>query len=158
MQIYYDRDMSNLAGEYGWGYWEKGESFSGFLKEGTHYGKISVKWANYEFNGDVNIIAAQIPVSKLLGVSVQLNKKKTAATVIVPDLLGDEAAEFCYIAQSVSPAKVDAEKYWSNATVVEPKNEKYAFKVKKNGTYTVWITDTMGNRFLRTVKVTGIGK
>lgn len=156
VQIYNDRDMTNLAGEYGWGYWEKGDPFSSFFKAGTHYGKISVKWANYEFNGDINIIAAQIPVSKLLGATVKLNDKKTAATITVPDLLGDEAAEFCYIRQSVSPAKANSEKYWGNATAVEPRNEKYTFKVKKNGTYTMRITDTAGNRFSRTVKVKGI--
>ena len=65
VKIYSDEGMTHLVGEYGWGYWEYTNSFSGELKKGTYYACIASKHANFsEFDGDINIIAARMPVDK----------------------------------------------------------------------------------------------
>ena len=42
--------------------------------------------------------------------------------------------------------------------VVTEKGEKYSFKVKKNGKYTIWISDDKGNIYTKVVTVKGLKK
>lgn len=39
---------------------------------------------------------------------------------------------------------------------VTEKGEKYSFKVKKNGKYTIWISDDKGNIYTKVVTVKGL--
>ena len=41
---------------------------------------------------------------------------------------------------------------------VTEKGEKYSFKVKKNGKYTIWISDDKGNIYTKVVTVKGLKK
>ena len=41
---------------------------------------------------------------------------------------------------------------------VTEKGEKYSFKVKKNGKYTIWISDDKGNIYTKEVTVKGLKK
>ena len=47
-------------------------------------------------------------------------------------------------------------KAWKKAKTVKKKNGKYAFSVKKNGTYTVRLTTNSGKKYVAKIKVKGI--
>ena len=44
------------------------------------------------------------------------------------------------------------------ATLLKNRNDRYSFSVRKNGKYTMLVTDTNGSRYQKVVKVKGIRK
>lgn len=167
INIFSDASLSNKKGEYGWGYWEYTNEFTGFLTKGTYYASINTKHANYQddFNANVNVIAGAIPVSRIFNFSIKASSKQTSATVNMTDTLGSYIRCVQYRKGSVSSSYVNSNQYWKyhitgeyyggsdDATLLTVKNNKYSFKATKNGSYTVLIEDINGNRYSKVVKV-----
>ena len=171
VSIYSDSSYSNQKMEYGWGYFEYGTQTTAFLPKGTYYGVVTTKLGNYDsFVGNVNVIGAAIPLTKVFKFTTKYNKYKTQATVTMTDALGEYAKRIQYRKGAVSNTKVNDKTYWKwfiltdyavngeGATVIKPKSNKYTVKVKTNATYTFMLEDTEGNRYSKTVKVNGLDK
>ena len=154
--IYSDKNMTNKIGEYGWGYWEYDNTFSGKLKKGTYYCCIASKYANFDgFNGNINIIAGRIPKEDGVSAAVTTAKNKRTASITVKDKTLKSTGKIQYVKGNVRKADSAA---WKKAKTVKLKSRKCSFKVKKNGTYTIRLQDAEGNWYLKKVKVRGIRK
>jgi hypothetical protein len=169
LNLYADEAMTNMVGEYGWGYWESVKDFMAFLKKGTYYGRISARHANYErpFVSNLNVIAGAIPTSALVDAKVTVSADKKKATVSFADALGEKAKDVQYRAGKVSKTYNDSQKHWkytilgnlygpNDAYVLEADDGQYSFTVKKNGDYTVRLEDIRGNYYSQVVSVSGI--
>ncbi|MBO5372783.1 MAG: hypothetical protein J6A75_08690 [Lachnospiraceae bacterium] len=167
VDIYADAMLSNEKGEYGWGYWEYDEVFSGFLKAGTYYGVINTKQANYsDFVANVNVVAGAIPVSKIFDVQITTPANKKYATVVLPDVLGSSVRCVQYRSGAVNLENAYSNTYWKyhimddiydggddNVQFINIANNSYSFKVIKNGQYTIMLMDTEGGRYSVVVSV-----
>lgn len=171
VNIYSDSAFSNKKGEYGWGYWEYTNSFCGFLPKGTYYLHINTKLGNYsKFEGNINIIAGAIPVSKIFTPVITTNSKKTEATVRLQNVLGSYADSAQYQPGSVGLSNCNDSKYWKwsiggywtggndSCVVLEEKDGYFEFKAKKNGYYTFLLEDYNENRYSVVIKVTSLDK
>lgn len=166
VDIYADSGLSSRIGGFGWGYWQYDKEFTSFLTRGTYYAVITTKKENYrqDFDGNVNVIAAAIPVSDIFGFPVKTASNRKTATVSIADALGPYAKSVQYRKGNVSIAHVNDSAFWKKRTTSEPDdavilsagNGRYSFKVSENGFYTVMAEDTGGNRYSSTVKVSGI--
>lgn len=147
----------------------------GFLNKGTYYVSLVTIRSNYEsFEGNINLTAAAIPCKKVINVKVKLNASKTKATVSFDDTLGTYARAVQYQKGTIGKAHNKDSKYWEkyeygswhrygldkgrNPKRLTAKGDKYKFKVKKNGKYTILIQDTKGNFYSKVVKVKGLKK
>lgn len=147
----------------------------GFLNKGTYYVSLVTIRSNYEsFEGNINLTAAAIPCKKVINAKVKLNASKTKATVSFDDTLGTYARAVQYQKGTIGKAHNKDSKYWEkysygswdrygldkgrNPKRLTAKGDKYKFKVKKNGKYTILIQDTDGNFYSKVVKVKGLKK
>ena len=147
----------------------------GFLNKGTYYASLVTIRSNYEsFEGNINLTAAAIPCKKVINAKVKLNASKTKATVSFDDTLGTYARAVQYQKGTIGKAHNKDSKYWEkyeygswhrygldkgrNPKRLTAKGDKYKFKVKKNGKYTILIHDTKGNFYSKVVKVKGLKK
>ena len=147
----------------------------GFLNKGTYYVSLVTIRSNYEsFEGNINLTAAAIPCKKVINAKVKLNASKTKATVSFDDTLGTYARAVQYQKGTIAKAHNKDSKYWEkyeygswhrygldkgrNPKRLTAKGDKYKFKVKKNGKYTILIQDTKGNFYSKVVKVKGLKK
>ena len=147
----------------------------GFLNKGTYYVSLVTIRSNYEsFEGNINLTAAAIPCKKVINAKVKLNASKTKATVSFDDTLGTYARAVQYQKGTIGKAHNKDSKYWEkyeygswyrynldkerNPKRLTAKGDKYKFKVKKNGKYTILIQDTKGNFYSKVVKVKGLKK
>ena len=147
----------------------------GFLNKGTYYVSLVTIRSNYEsFEGNINLTAAAIPCKKVINAKVKLNASKTKATVSFDDPLGTYARAVQYQKGTIGKAHNKDSKYWEkyeygswhrygldkgrNPKRLTAKGDKYKFKVKKNGKYTILIQDTKGNFYSKVVKVKGLKK
>lgn len=167
VDIYADAMLSNEKGEYGWGYWEYGNEFSGFLSAGTYYGVINTKQANdSDFIANVNVVAGAIPVSKIFDIQVTTPKNKKYATVSFTDVLGSNVRCVQYRSGAVDLANAYNNAYWKehimddiydggddNVQLLSIANNSYSFKATKNGSYTIMLMDTNGGRYSKVVSV-----
>lgn len=172
--IYSDSSFSNKALDYNWGYWRYKNETTGFLKKGTYYGMVKTDHENHEdaFEGNINVIGAAIPLSKVFDTKVTYNKAKTNATITMGAALGTYINDVQYRKGAVGLASVGDKKYWKyywksiniwdggdGATVLTANgSNKYTVKATKNASYTFMLEDTNGNRYSKVVKVTGIDK
>lgn len=128
----------------------------GFLNKGTYYVSLVTIRSNYEsFEGNINLTAAAIPCKKVINAKVKLNASKTKATVSFDDTLGTYARAVQYQKGTIGKAHNKDSKYWEkyeygswhrygldkgrNPKRLTAKGDKYKFKVKKNGKYTILI-------------------
>ena len=147
----------------------------GFLNKGTYYVSLVTIRSNYEsFEGNINLTAAAIPCKKVINAKVKLNASKTKATVSFDDTLGTYARAVQYQKGTIGKAHNKDSQYWEkyeygswhrygldkgrNPKRLTAKGDKYKFKVKKNGKYTILIQDTKGNFYSKVVKVKGLKK
>jgi len=147
----------------------------GFLNKGTYYVSLVTIRSNYEsFEGNINLTAAAIPCKKVINAKVKLNASKTKATVSFDDTLGTYARAVQYQKGTIGKVHNKDSKYWEkyeygswhrygldkgrNPKRLTAKGDKYKFKVKKNGKYTILIQDTKGNFYSKVVKVKGLKK
>lgn len=147
----------------------------GFLNKGTYYVSLVTIRSNYEsFEGNINLTAAAIPCKKVINAKVKLNASKTKATVSFDDTLGTYARAVQYQKGNIGKAHNKDSKYWEkyeygswyrynldkerNPKRLTAKGDKYKFKVKKNGKYTILIQDTDGNFYSKVVNVKGLKK
>ena len=147
----------------------------GFLNKGTYYVSLVTIRSNYEsFEGNINLTAAAIPCKKVINAKVKLNASKTKATVSFDDTLGTYARAVQYQKGTIGKAHNKDSKYWEkyeygswyrynldkerNPKRLTAKGDKYKFKVKKNGKYTILIQDTDGNFYSKVVNVKGLKK
>ena len=147
------------------------------LKKGTYYFHTKSSCQNYDtFTGNINVVAAAIPTSKLIQTGVKKNSKKTSATVSFSNVLGTHVRAVQYQKGSIGKSHNEDKKYWKQYIMsgmysgdydlakgkspkfVTEKGEKYSFKVKKNGKYTIWISDDKGNIYTKVVTVKGLKK
>lgn len=166
VDIYLDSGLSNRIGGFGWGYWQYDKEFTGFLTKGTYYAVIITKKENYrqDFDGNVNVIAAAIPVPDIFGFHVKTASNQKTAAVSIADALGTYAKSVQYRKGNVSPAHVYDSAFWKkratsgpdDAVILSAGNGRYSFKTSENGIYTVMVEDTGGRRYSSTVKVSGI--
>lgn len=171
VSVYSDSSFSNMKFEYGWGYWEEKKEYTAFLSKGTYYGMLYNQQANGDtFEGNVNVIAAAIPVSKVLGVTQKVSSNKNSVTVVFPNALGSYCKSMQYRPGEVSIANVSNPKYWkqknffdewedgdSKVKVLEADgNNNYKFQVNANGSYTIRVEDIDGNCYSKIIKIKGI--
>ena len=166
VDIYSDSGLSSRIGGFGWGYWQYDHEFTGFLAKGTYYAVATTKKENYrqDFDGNVNIVAAAIPVPDIFGFHVKTASNQKTATVSIADALGHYAKSVQYRKGNVSPAHVYDSAFWKKRTTSGPDdavilsagNGRYSFQTLENGVYTVMVEDTGGRRYSSTVKVSGI--
>lgn len=155
VKIYSDKAMTKLAGEFGWGYWEYDECFTGDLERGTYYGVISSKYANYDdFTGDIDIFAAEIPISKPISAKVKKARNRKSATITVTDWTGGQSGYVEYVKKNVK--KPTAVKPWRNAKRAAIIDGKCAFKVYQNGIYSIRMRGADGHWHLKRVRVKGL--
>ena len=155
VKIYSDKAMTKLAGEFGWGYWEYDECFTGDLERGTYYGVISSKYANYDdFTGDIDIFAAEIPISKPISAKAKKAKNGKSATITVTDWTGGQSGYVEYVKKNVK--KPAAVKPWENARQVAMMNGRCTFKVEQNGIYSIRMWGADGHWHLKRVRVKGL--
>ena len=158
VKLYSDAAFSKEVGYFEYGYWtsKANNEFTDVLKAGTYYGHLQVNHANYgDFDGNINLKGVALPLKNLIKTDYRVSKNKSKATVTVSTGLG----ELFNFAQFRS-GKVgnDADKnatYWGRRNsygwinsgdrkAVEIKlndNNTMKFDVKKNGYYTVRVTD-----------------
>lgn len=166
VDIYSDSGLSNRIGGFGWGYWQYDKEFTGFLTKGTYYAVLTTKQENYrqDFDGNVNVTAAAIPVSDIFGFHVKTAASRKTAIVSIEDALGSYAKSVQYRKGNVSPTHVNDSTFWKKRTTSGPDdavilsvdNGRYSFKVTENSFYTVMVEDTNGSRYSSAVKVSGI--
>ncbi|MBR1634786.1 MAG: hypothetical protein IJ682_06970 [Lachnospiraceae bacterium] len=155
VRIYSDKAMTNLWGEYGWGYWEYDNGFSGTLKKGTYYCSVASKYANFDdFTGDVNIMAAKMLSGKAIKPSVKPAKNKKSATVTVKDMTKESEGYMEYVKGNVK--KASSGKAWNKAKRISLSGGKCSFRVKKNGVYSIRMKDIYGNWYLKKIKAKGL--
>ena len=155
VKVYSDKGMTNLICEFGWGYWEYYESFSGDLGAGTYYGVISSKYANFDdFSGDIDIFAAEMPSGKHINAAVKKAKNKKTATITVLDRTGEAAGYVEYVKANVK--KTSNAKPWKQAKQAAMTDGKCSFKVDENGIYSIRMQDASGAWHLKRVRVKGL--
>ena len=166
VDIFSDSGLSNRVGGFGWGYWQYDKEFTGFLTRGIYYAVVITKKENYrqDFDGNVNVIAAAIPVSDIFGFDVKTAPNRKTAAVSIADALGPYAKSVQYRKGNVSIAHVNDSAFWKkratsgpdDAVILSAGNGRYSFQASENGVYTVMAEDTSGSRYSSTVKVSGI--
>ena len=155
VKIFSDKAMTNMVGEFGWGYWEYDGSFSGDLKRGTYYGVISSKYANYDdFAGDIDIFAAEIPSGKHIDAAVKKAKNKKTATITVADKTGEPTGYVEYVKGNVK--KTIAVKPWKDAKQIPMLEGICSFKVDQDGIYSIRMQDASGCWHLKRVRIKGL--
>ena len=155
VRIYSDKAMTNLRGEYGWGYWEYDNSFSGNLKKGTYYCCVASRHANFDgFTGDVSIMAAKMLSGKAIKASVRPGKNKKTAAVTVKDMTKESKGYIEYVKGNVK--KASSGKAWNKAKRISLSGGKCSFRVKKNGVCSIRMKDIYGNWYLKKIKAKGL--
>jgi hypothetical protein len=167
--IYSNESMSNVKAEYGCGYWEYTREYSDFWSAGTYYVYVRTYLANYEsFNGNVNIIGAAIPTSKIFTFTTKVSKNQDSATVAAKCALGDYADCVQFRPDTTGSEDLNNTKYWKeklvgdwysgdkDTQVLDRQNGSYSTTVSANGKVTFMVVTTSGKRFAKTYKVTGI--
>ncbi|MCI7468204.1 MAG: hypothetical protein PUG68_03600 [Lachnospiraceae bacterium] len=170
VDIYGSSAYTRKIGEYGWGYWEYEKKFCGFLKKGTYYMEIKAKQSNYgDYTGNVDLYAARIPVSKVFTITQKLSKGKKSVKVTLNNRLAGYMKYVQYKEGKIGSSRIYSENTWiymssgfylnsDAATLLKNKNDRYSFTVKKNGKYTIMVTDSEGSRCQKVVSVKGIRK
>ena len=81
IEVFSDASASNKVLETGDGYWEyDGDQYT-ILKKGTYYFHTKSSCQNYDtFTGNINVVAAAIPTSKLIQTGVKKNSKDRKST------------------------------------------------------------------------------
>ena len=158
VKLYSDAAFSKETGSYDYGYWttKSNNEFTDVLKAGTYYGHIQTNHANYgDFEGNINLKGVAIPLKNLIKTDYKVSKDKSKATVTVSTGLGEL---FNFAQYRNGKIGSDADKnaaYWGyrnsfswissgDRKAVEIKlndNNTMKFDVKKNGYYTVRVTD-----------------
>ena len=158
IKLYSDAAFSKETGSYDYGYWtsKSDNEFTDVLKAGTYYGHIQVNHANFgDFDGNINLKGVAIPLKNLIKTDYKVSKDKSKATVTVSTGLGEL---FNFAQYRNGKIGSDADKnatYWGRRNsfgwissgdrkAVEIKlndNNTMKFDVKKNGYYTVRVTD-----------------
>jgi hypothetical protein len=169
VNLYADAAMTNAVFDYGWGYWEYTKEYMDFLKKGTYYGRVSSRYANYDrpFVANVNVIAGAIPTSAVLDAKIKVSSDGKKATVSFADVLGEKMKNVQYRAGKVDKSYNDSWSYWKylalstyygpkDAHILEAKDGRYSFTVKKNGYYTIRLKDNYDNYYSKVIKVSGI--
>ena len=158
IKLYSDAAFSKETGSYDYGYWtsKSDNEFTDVLKAGTYYGHIQTNHANYgDFEGNINLKGVAIPLKNLIKTDYKVSKDKNKATVTVSTGLG-ELFNFAQFRNGKIGSDADKNAtYWGRRNsfgwinsgdrkAVEIKlndNNTMKFDVKKNGYYTVRVTD-----------------
>ena len=158
IKLYSDAAFYKEAGSYDYGYWtsKSDNEFTDVLKAGTYYGHIQTNHANYgDFEGNINLKGVAIPLKNLIKTDYKVSKDKSKATVTVSTGLG-ELFNFAQFRNGKIGSDADKNAtYWGRRNsfgwinsgdrkAVEIKlndNNTMKFDVKKNGYYTVRVTD-----------------
>ena len=158
VKLYSDASFSKEVGSYDYGYWttKSNNEFTDVLKAGTYYGHIQTNHANYgDFEGNINLKGVAIPLKNLIKTDYKVSKDKSKATVTVSTGLG-ELFNFAQFRNGKIGSDADKNAtYWGRRNsfgwinsgdrkAVEIKlndNNTMKFDVKKNGYYTVRVTD-----------------
>ena len=113
IEVFSDASASNKVLETGDGYWEyDGDQYT-ILKKGTYYFHTKSSCQNYDtFTGNINVVAAAIPTSKLIQTGVKKNSKKTSATVSFSNVLGTHVRAVQYQKGSIGKSHNEDKKYW----------------------------------------------
>lgn len=158
VKLYSDAAFSKVAGAYEWGYYtsKKDNELTAVLKAGTYYGHIQMNHANYDdFDGNVNIIGAAVPLKDVIKLNYKVNKNKNKAAVTVTTGLGSFFDYAQYRKGKVGTDAVKNLEYWGfvnsfgwigsgdrKAVQIKLNDGNAAkFTVKNNGYYTVRFTD-----------------
>ena len=158
VKLYSDAAFSKETGYFDYGYWttKSDNEFTGVLKAGTYYGHIQTNHANFgDFDGNINLKGVAIPLKNLIKTDYKVSKDKSKATVTVSTGLG-ELFNFAQFRNGKIGSDADKNAtYWGcrnsfgwissgDRKAVEIKlndNNTMKFDVKKNGYYTVRVTD-----------------
>ena len=165
VKIFGDEAFSNEVLDYGWGYWQTEEEDSAFLKKGVYYGYVYTSHENYKtFEGNVNVTAFAIPLSKVFKLNKKMKKGKTVVTI--NDTLGEYAKSVQYINRSVGKSFLNKTNIWKSVKsygiydgdkktkiLTVNGNDQYTFKAKKTGKYTIMVEDNQGNRYQKVFKI-----
>ena len=158
VKLYSDAAFSKETGYFDYGDWttKSNNEFTDVLKAGTYYGHIQTNHANYgDFEGNINLKGVAIPLKNVIKTDYKVSKNKSKATVTVSTGLGEL---FNFAQYRSGKVGNDADKnatYWGRRNsygwlnsgdrkAVEIKlndNNTMKFDVKKNGYYTVRVTD-----------------
>lgn len=156
--LYADAAFSKKVGTFEAGYWKdtSKQQLTAILKKGTYYVSILSKHENYgDFDGNINVVGVAVPVKKIVKTSYKVNKDKKSATVTFSTAMGDF---FKYAQYRYGKVGRDGEKNanywgylnsvgWNNSTdrnAIQLKlnaDNTVKFKVKRNGYYTIRVTD-----------------
>ena len=156
--LYADAAFSKKVGTFEAGYWKDTSKtrLTAILKKGTYYVEILAKHENYDdFDGNINVVGVAVPVKKIVKTSYKLSKDKKSATVTLSTAMGDF---FKYAQYRYGKVGRDGEKNanywgylnsagWNNSTdrnAIQLKlnaDNTVKFKVKRNGYYTIRVTD-----------------
>ena len=158
VKLYSDAAFSKETGYFDYGYWttKSDNEFTGVLKAGTYYGHIQTNHANFgDFDGNINLKGVAIPLKNVIKTDYKVSKDKSKATVTVSTGLG-ELFNFAQFRNGKIGSDADKNAtYWGRRNsfgwissgdrkAVEIKlndNNTMKFDVKKNGYYTVRVTD-----------------
>lgn len=158
VKLYSDAAFSKEIGSYDYGYWttKSNNEFTDILKAGTYYGHMQVNHANFgDFDGNINLKGVAIPLKNVIKTDYKVSKNKSKATVTVSSGLGELFNFAQYRSGKVGGDGDKNATYWGHRNsfgwissgdrkAVEIKlndNNTMKFDVKKNGYYTVRVTD-----------------
>ena len=170
VDIYGNASYTRKVGEYGWGYWESDRNFYGFLKKGTYYLEMKAEQSNYDdYTGNIDLYVARIPVSKVFSITQKPAKDGKSVKVTLENRLAGYMYYVQYQKGKIGVSRINSRNTWTyttagffvnsdEATLLKNRNDRYSFSVKKNGNYTMLVTDTNGSRYQKVVKVKGIRK
>lgn len=168
VSIYSNSSYTRRVGEFGWGYWETEHIFSGFLAKGSYYIEMKAKQANNgDYTGNVDLYAARIPISKVFAVTQKTASNKKSVRVTLKNRLAGYMDYVQYKRGKIGTSRMNSHDTWvykysgffmnpEAATLVKNKDDIYSFTVKKNGKYTILITDASGYRHQKVINVKGI--
>lgn len=168
--IYGSRAYTKKTGGFGWGYYEYDKTFCGFMKKGSYCIELKAKQANYgDYTGNIDLYAARIPVSDVFHITQKLSKNKKSVRVTLDNRLADYMNYVQYKRGRIGSSRIKSQNAWiykssgfflniDAATLLKNHDDRYSFTVKKNGKYTILITDTAGSRYQKVISVRGIRK
>lgn len=157
-ELYGDSAFSKKIGVFERGYSTNPSKrqLTSILKKGTYYVSTYAKHANYgDFDGNINVLGVAVPVKKILKANYKVNKDKKSATITFSTAMGDFFKYAQYRDGKVGMDAIKNANYWgylnsfgwinstdrnSNQLTLNDENT-VKFKVKKNGYYTIRVTD-----------------
>lgn len=156
--LYSDAAFSKKVGTFEAGYWKNTskQQLTAILKKGTYYVNILSKHENFDnFDGNINVVGVAVPVKNIVKTSYKLAKDKKSATISFSTAMGDFFKYAQYREGKVGMDAIKNANYWGylnsfgwinstdrNSTqLILNDDNTIKLKVKKNGYYTLRVTD-----------------